>query len=121
MITPAESGDLVISVPAGAATDALGNQSTASNTRTVTIDMGIPSVSSLSSTSSTAGSGVFTITITFSEAVTGFEQTDLHVSGAGASITGWETTDNTIFTATVTPTTSGSGILLCTRRCRYRC
>ena len=106
VITPAGSGDLVISIPAGAATDALGNQSTASDTHTVTIDTGIPSVT-LTSPSPTAGSGVFTITITFSEAVTGFEQTDLSVSGAGASITAWATTDNTTFTATVTPTTSG--------------
>ena len=106
-ITPTTSGDLVISVPAGVVEDALGNLNTASTQHTVTIDLGIPSVS-LSSTSPTAGSGVFTITITFSEAVTGFEKTDLSISsGVGASITGWETTDNTIFTATVTPTTSG--------------
>ena len=106
VITPAGSGDLVISIPAGAATDTLGNQSTASDTHTVTIDTGIPSVT-LTSTSPTVGSGVFTITITFSEAVTGFEQADLYFSGAGASITAWETTDNITFTATVTPTTSG--------------
>ena len=107
-VTPTTSGDLVISVPAGAVEDALGNLNTASTQHTVTIDLGIPSVSSLTSTSPTAGSGVFTITITFSEAVSDFVQEDLALSGtANPSITAWETTDNTVFTATITPVSSG--------------
>ena len=104
-ITPTTSGDLVISVPAGAAKDAFDNQNTASGTYTVTVDMGIPHVSSITAT--IVESGVFKITVTFSEAVSGFDQADLSVSGAGASITAWETTDNTTFTATVTATTDG--------------
>ena len=105
-ITPTTSGDLVISIPAGAAKDALDNQNTASAKHTVTVDMGIPSVSI---TSTRVEPSVFKIIITFSEAVSGFEQADLSVSGgAGASITAWETTDNTTFTATVTATTNGS-------------
>ena len=104
-VTPTTSGDLVISVPAGAAKDALDNQNTASGTHTVTVDMGIPSVSI---TSTSVESGVLKVIITFSKAVSGFEQADLRVSGAGASITAWEAaTDNTTFTATVTATTSG--------------
>ena len=105
-ITPTTSGDLVISIPAGAAKDALDNQNTASAKHTVTVDMGIPSVSI---TSTRVEPSVFKIIITFSKAVSGFEQADLSVSGgAGASITAWETTDNTTFTATVTATTNGS-------------
>ena len=104
-ITPTTSGDLVISVPAGVATDALDNQNTASVKHTVTVNMGIPSVSSMFSTS--VEPGVFKIIITFSEAVSGFEQEDLWISSARASITAWEATDNTTFTATVTATTSG--------------
>ena len=107
VITPAESGDLVISVPAEAATDALGNQNTASDTHTVTIDMEMPTVT-LTSTVPTVGSGVFTITSTFSEAVSDFVQEDLALYGtANPSITAWETTDNTVFTATITPASSG--------------
>ena len=105
-ITPTTSGDLVISIPAGAAKDALDNQNTASAEHTVTVDMSIPSVSI---TFARVEPSVFKIIITFSEAVSGFEQADLSVSGgAGASITAWETTDNTTFTATVTATTNGS-------------
>ena len=105
-ITPTTNGDLVISIPAGAAKDALDNQNTASAEHTVTVDMSIPSVSI---TFARVEPSVFKIIITFSEAVSGFEQADLSVSGgAGASITAWETTDNTTFTATVTATTNGS-------------
>ena len=54
----------------------------------------------------------FDVTITFSEAVSGFEQADLTLSGtATASITGWLTTDDTVFTATITPTTSGEMVV----------
>ena len=108
-VTPTTGGDLVISVPADVVEDALGNLNTASTGQTVSIDLGIPSVSSLTSTTPTVGSGVFTITITFSEEVSGFVQEDLKLSGtANASITAWESTDNTVFTATVTPASSGS-------------
>ena len=84
-ITPTTSGDLVISIPAGAAKDALDNQNTASAEHTVTVDMSIPSVSI---TFARVEPSVFKIIITFSEAVSGFEQADLSVSGgAAASIT----------------------------------
>ena len=55
-----------------------------------------------------SASGPFNIIFTFSKAVSGFKQTDVEVSGsAAASITAWETTDDTIYTATITPTTDG--------------
>ena len=107
-ITPMTSEDLVISVPAGVVEDALGNLNTASTKHTVAVDWSLPRVTTLIATTPTDGSGVFTIIITFSEVVSGFEQADLSISGAGASITAWETSDNTTFTATVTPTTSGT-------------
>ena len=50
----------------------------------------------------------FEVTITFTEAVSGFTQSGLSVGGtASVSITAWSTTDNTTFTAEVTPTGSG--------------
>ena len=56
--------------------------------------------------------GAFDVTITFSEAVSGFEQADVTLSGtAVASITGWSSTDDTVFIATITPTTSGTVVL----------
>ena len=47
--------------------------------------------------------------ITFTEAVSGFTQSDLSVGGtASASVTAWSGTRNTTYTATITPTSSGT-------------
>ena len=60
----------------------------------------------------TAQNGAFDVTITFSEAVSGFEQSDLSISGtATATVTAWSTTDDTVFTATITPTRDGEMML----------
>ena len=53
--------------------------------------------------------GTFDATITFSETVSGFTQSDVSLSGSAASITGWSANSgNTVYTATITPTTSGT-------------
>ena len=54
--------------------------------------------------------GAFDVTITFNESISGFEQSELSVSGdANTSITIWSpNADNTVFTAEITPTTSGT-------------
>ena len=56
-------------------------------------------------------SGPFGITIIFSGSVTGFGQDDVSFAGSAgtAEITSWSTEDNTIYTATVTPTVSVLG------------
>lgn len=48
----------------------------------------------------------FTATITFSEAVTGFQRTD--ITATGADITNLQTNDNIIYTVTVHPTAEGA-------------
>ena len=105
-ITPTTSGNVVINVPAAVATDALGNENTAATQETVTVDTGIPSVRI--TTGSVGENGVFDIVITFSEAVSGFVQEDLRLYGsANPSITAWTATDDTVFTATITPASNG--------------
>ena len=60
--------------------------------------------------------GPFEVTITFTEEVSGFEQSDLVLdyrsyytgSPLSVSITEWNTTDNITYTATMTPTASGT-------------
>ncbi len=109
-ITPTTEGDVVLSVAANVATDAASNNNTASETQTVTVDMTSPGVSL--SVPEGAQNGAFNVTIIFSEAVSDFEQSDLSVSGtATASITAWQGIYDTVFTATITPTTSGTVIL----------
>ena len=106
-ITPTTSGEVTLSVPANVATDAANNNNTASNTKTVKVDVDRPSVSV--TVPSGVQTGAFSVTITFSEAVSGFTQSDVSLSGtASATITSWTASSNTTYTATLTPTTSGS-------------
>ncbi len=106
-ITPTTSGDVVVSVIADLAMDAAGNNNTAADSQTVTVDMDAPSVSI--SVPAGVQNGAFDVVITFTESVSGFEQADVMLSGtATASLTAWQTTDDTVWTATITPTTSGT-------------
>ena len=53
--------------------------------------------------------GAFSVTITFTETVSGFAQSDVSLSGSAASITSWRANSgNTVYTATITPTASGT-------------
>ena len=65
------------------------------------------------SVSSDTQNGAFDAVITFTEPISDFGQTDVSISGtATATITAWTISeDNTIYTATITPTTSGTLIL----------
>lgn len=71
------------------------------NTTLVRVNTVIPTVS-ISSNATNPVTGPFTLTITFSEAVTGFVNTDISVTNA--TIGALSTTDNITYTATVTPT-----------------
>ena len=52
--------------------------------------------------------GAFDVIIRFTETVSGFEQSDVSLSGtATASVTAWNTSDNITYTAQITPTSSG--------------
>ena len=53
--------------------------------------------------------GAFDATITFTETVSGFVQSEVSLSGSAASITSWSANnDDTVCTATITPTASGT-------------
>ena len=86
-------------------------QNTAATSQTVNIRCGFkPSVSITVPSDKELVNRAFEATITFSEAVSDFEQTDVSLTGtATASITAWAaSSDNTTYTATITPTTSGT-------------
>ena len=109
-ITPTTSGTVTLDIAANVATDATNNGNTAATTQSVSVDVDAPSLSI--SVPSETQNGAFDVTITFTEAVSDFVQTDLSLGGtATASITDWNTTDDTVFTAEIAPTTSGTVIL----------
>ena len=124
---------MTLDIAADVATDAANNGNTAATLQSVTVTIAEPAVTPQADTTpvepivaqqqgadTTAPdvgifvpmvpqNSAFDVTITFTEGVSGFVQTDLSLGGtATASITDWNTTDNPVFTATITPTTSGT-------------
>lgn len=106
IITPDGSGDVEITVPAAAAKDRSGNNNTVSETQRITYDALVPTVT-LSDAPVTVNSVVpFTVTATFSEDVTGFEDLAGDVTLTNASVTAI-TGGPAVYTLTITPTGEG--------------
>ena len=112
-ITPTTSGTVTLDIAADVATDAANNNNTAATTQTVIVELKDETDPEVSiSVPPGTQNGAFDVTITFTETVSGFDQADPLIFGtASASITAWNTTDDTVYTATITPTTSGNVIL----------
>ena len=106
-ITPTTSGTVILNVAANVAKDAANNQNTAATAKTVNVDVDKPTVAI--GVPSGPQTGAFNTTITFSETVSGFAQSDVALTGSAASITAWNANNNkTVYTATITPTASGT-------------
>ena len=101
-ITPNQvsEGDVTFHIPAAIAQDFALNDNIASDSHTVHIDT-IPPTVTITGVPTTEQNQDFTLTITFSEAVTGFDKDDLAVTGeATATATSGS---GTAYTATITP------------------
>ena len=113
-ITPTASGDVVFGIDADQVKDAVGNGNAVS-VATVTVDLVAPTVM-FSDVPPGRQNGNFTITITFSENVTGFTSTtdDIVLSpntlATVSSLTGADMT----YTATIAPTAGQEGTLTIT-------
>jgi Ca2+-binding RTX toxin-like protein/RNA 3'-terminal phosphate cyclase len=102
-VTPTSSGPISINVPASVAQDIASNNNIASPTFNRNADLIAPTVA-LSSTSPTNVNGAFSVTATFSEAVSNFIAGDITVAnGTVSSFSGSGTT----YTFNVIPTASG--------------
>ncbi len=110
-ITPAnnKSGDVDISVAAGAVQDNNGMNYPASNTVTVVVDTERPTVDSITAPT-TAQNGDFEVTVEFSEDVYNFDSSDLSVSGASAP-SSWDEGDDgdDEYTGTIDTSSISSG------------
>jgi hypothetical protein len=104
-VTPNAEGPVTVDVPAAIATDTVGNNNTAATQLTRTSDATAPTVA-LTSTSPTTVNAPFSVTATFSEDVTGFDNTDITV--ANATIGNVVTVDAKTYTFDVTPTADGN-------------
>ena len=108
-MTPTASGTLTVGVAANVATDAANNPNTAATSKNVTVSVDTTAPGVTVSVPSGTQNGAFNATITFTETVSGFAQSDVSLRGSAASITSWRANSgNTVYTATITPTASGT-------------
>jgi len=105
LITPTTDGEVTIDVAADVATDQATNGNTAATQFSTLYDASSPTVI-ISSTVANPANGAFTTTFTFSEAVTGFDISDITLANATAS--DFATTSTSVYTAIITPTTDGA-------------
>ena len=102
-ITPDGQGDITIGIGANVAEDAVGNGNDAATDVTVTWDATAPTVAITGAPAVVGSTDAFDVTVTFSEAVTGFDATDLTVTNGSATVTG----SGAVYTATITPDGQG--------------
>ncbi|MEG4494260.1 Ig-like domain-containing protein, partial [Microcoleus sp. D3_18_C4] len=103
-VTPTATGNVTVDIPADTATDTAGNNNTAATQLVRTADITAPTVA-LTSTSPTV-TGLFSVTATFNEDVTGFDNTDITV--ANATVGNFVKVDAKTYSFDVTPTASGN-------------
>ncbi|MEM7081642.1 MAG: Ig-like domain-containing protein [Pseudomonadota bacterium] len=104
-ITPVAQGALTVNVAAGATQDAAGNDSAAATEAASTIDTVAPSVSITGLAADFATLDPIALTIQFSEAVNGFDVTDIAVTNGVAS--NFVLVDAANYTVDVTPDGGG--------------
>ncbi|MEG5042798.1 Ig-like domain-containing protein, partial [Microcoleus sp. B3-C5] len=104
-VTPTADGAVTVDVLAATATDTASNNNTAATQLVRTADITPPTVA-LTSASATTVNGLFSVTATFSENVTGFDNTDITV--ANATVSNFVTVDAKTYTFDVTPTADGA-------------
>ncbi|MBF0312019.1 MAG: hypothetical protein HQK52_01315 [Oligoflexia bacterium] len=108
-ITPTIDGPVVVSVPANMAQDSAGNFNTAAaTTLTWTYDSIAPSVV-ITADAATTNANPFTVTFTFTEVISGFNESDISVSNGSAS-TLTEVSAG-VYTASITATSEGSVVV----------
>ncbi len=105
-INPTADGLVTVDIAADVAIDAADNGNTAATQFSITYDGTVPTVTITSTEPDPTFNSDFDITIEFSEAVTGFELLDIIVGNGTAD--NFSTTDNIIFTSTITPDVVGS-------------
>jgi hypothetical protein len=105
-ITPTADGVVVIDLPAGAASDAVGNASLGATTYEITFDTSGPTPVISSTESDPSNAAAFVVTIDFGEPVTGFALGD--VVAGNASLSALTDAGGGAFGVTVTPTADGT-------------
>ncbi|MEQ9491967.1 MAG: Ig-like domain-containing protein, partial [Algiphilus sp.] len=104
-ITPSGAGDITVDVAGSVATDAAGNNNTAATTATTVYDTTAPTVDIQGEPVAVNSTTAYTVTLEFSEDVTGFALGDIVVGNGSAG--SFVAVDGNTYTAQITP--SGAG------------
>ncbi|CAK8988199.1 Uncharacterized protein SCF082_LOCUS1295 [Durusdinium trenchii] len=104
LITPSAEGDVTLDIAAGVATDAAGNDNTAATQYAVTSDQTAPDVT-ISGPSGPVNSS-FSVTVSFTEEMTGFESGD--VTAVNATLSNLREQSTGVYTLTVSPSAEGA-------------
>ena len=109
-VTPSQTGTAIFYIAANVAKDAAENGNTAATQQSVSVDITRPTVRI--DVPSDPQNSAFDVTVTFSESVTGFVQSELVVSGtSGSTITDWDAqAGGTDYVATITPMQTGTAM-----------
>ena len=101
-------GNIILTVPEDVAKDVVGHSNTASGSQTIWVDVTPPTVS-ITDVPKVEKNEAFDLTITFSEAVSGFDAQDITLTGpATLSLTAGSDGD-TGYTVTITPDNDAEG------------
>ena len=106
VVHPTNQGEVSVQVQEGAIEDQAGNGNTISNEFSFTYDTVRPDVTIDSSASSRTNQSPVSVTITFNEAVSGFDQNDIDITNGTINNFG-DLGDNKTYTLTVNPTADG--------------
>ncbi|MBI9103814.1 MAG: DUF1573 domain-containing protein [Spirochaetales bacterium] len=108
LTNPSNEGTISVYLPSGEVPDIAGNLNTAAPLLSFTYDTIHPGVSIEADDGSPTNIHPIPITITFTEEVSGFDESDIVISPAGASINTFDNSANPIFTAKIN--TGGSAM-----------
>ncbi len=109
VITPSTDGPVTVNLPAGKALDAAGNYNTAATALSFTYDSLAPGVVFSSAAPDPTNASPVPVTITFSEAMTGFTAADLSIgNGSAANLS---TSDNKIWSVDIVPSANDNAVV----------
>ena len=101
IITPTEAGTVTVNIAGTVATDAAGNNNDAATALNRVYDNIAPTVTLSSTATDPTNTSSISVTITFSESVTGFEIGDVATNGTKSNFSG----SGTSYTVDITPST----------------
>ncbi|MBN1699047.1 MAG: NHL repeat-containing protein [Spirochaetales bacterium] len=105
-IIPAAMGEVTVDVPAGTARDGAGNGNTEAERFSIVYTDIIPPEAAISTSATPTNANPIPVTVTFSEFMTGFDETDIGVQNG--TVTDFDDSENPVFTAAIIPGTAGT-------------